>query len=157
MNKPIFTGVPEEHRYMTNRDKWNRNYIPFAGYLAGEYKDGFRAAWEIIMTRYVRMKGIVYPHEFKEFSELFKVKHPEFMRSKKINDDMFNYGEYGSYYDYKYKNVLGLFGGYGCLFPIEWDHKKPKPEKTNKFIIDSMFNELYKLKRGYKNAIDKRY
>ena len=154
MNKPTYLMVPDGQWFLSNREKWQKNYIPFAGYLAGKHQGGIVDAWDLIMNRYVKMKGVVWPDEFKLFHLLFAHKHPEFMRSTRIKNDRSEYGYAGCYWDYKMKLPVRLFGYYDGLFygePI-----RPKPEKRDKVFLDLIGNELQLIKRGRWNAINKR-
>ena len=146
--------VPDGQWYLSNKEKWQKNYIPFAGYLAGKHQGGIVDAWDLIMNRYVKMKGVVWPDEFKSFHLLFAHKHPEFMRSTRIKNDRSEYGYAGCYWDYKMKLPVRLFGYYDGLFygePI-----RPQPAKRDKVFLDLIGNELHLIKRGHVNAINKR-
>ncbi len=139
--------VPYNDRYIAPREKWQKNYIPFAGYLAMIY-GAERHAWGLIMKRYVRMKKIVLPDEFKEFGRLFLEKHPEFRRSRKIRDDIFLYSCQGAYWNKR--QVSPVFLGYFCLFDMQPPSKCILPEKKDSYLIDMFAMELNKIKKGIK-------
>ena len=110
MSRPTYLKIPEGQSFLSDKEKWQKNYIPFAGYLACKYQGGFRDAWSLIVMRYVRMKGVVWPDEFEAFYLLFAHKHPEFMGSTRIKNDRSEYGRSGCYWDYKCRSHRVLFG-----------------------------------------------
>ncbi len=152
MSKPTYLKVPEGQWFLSDKEKWQKNYIPFAGYLSFKY-GGLRHAWDEILTRYVRMKGVVWPDEFEAFYLLFANKHPEFMGSTRIKNDRSEYSDFGCYWDYSRRRHKNLFGRGGLFYgkPIS-----PKPEKRDKVFLDLVGNEMYAIKKGWVNAINKR-
>jgi hypothetical protein len=154
--KPRYLGIPEGCSYrMTGKEHWKLNHIPFAVYIGWDYARPFPAAWDRIFKRYVRFKGIVWPDEMDAFSELFKEKHPEFMSSRNIKNDMSEYGYAGCYWDYRYKRPHRLFGG-GNFALFDCYPRSPKPQKRDKVFLDLVGYEMYAIKKGYANAINKR-
>ena len=153
MSKPTYLNVPDGQWFLSNKEKWKKNYIPFAGYLALKYTGGYRDAWDLIISRYVRMKGVVWPDEFEVFYLLFKHKHPEFMDSRRIQNDRNEYSDLGCYWDYSYKRHKNLFGRGGLFYgnPIS-----PKPEKRDKVFLELIGYEMFSIKKGYVYAINKR-
>ena len=154
MSRPTYLKIPERQSFLSDKEKWQKNYIPFAGYLACKYQGGFRDAWSLIVMRYVRMKSVVWPDEFEAFYLLFAHKHPEFMGSTRIKNDRSEYGRSGCYWDYKCRSHRVLFG-YSGIFNCE--PISPKPEKRDKVFLDLVSNEMYAIKKGWVNAINKRY
>ena len=139
--------VPDDEWYLFPREKWKKNYIPFAGYLAMKY-GAERSAWRVIMNRYVRMKKIVWPDEFKEFGRLFWEKHPEFRSSRVVSGDISLYSYQGAYWNKGW--VSPVFLGYSCLFDIEPPSKSILPEEQDTYLINRFFWELNKIKKGAK-------
>ncbi|MDP3875883.1 MAG: hypothetical protein Q8Q50_02770 [Methylobacter sp.] len=131
INKPRYLGIPVEVRFMPAKEMWQKNYIPFAGYLAMRY-DSQASAWTKIMSRWVRMKSVVWPDEFRAFYELFTKKHPEFSSKRAWNDNC-TYGRNGAYYQGGCLGVNQAFRGWEPIFP--GNAFSPKPENRNKEFI----------------------
>jgi len=153
--KPRYLGIKEGSYYMTGKEHWKLNHIPFAVYIGWGYASPFPEAWGKILKRYVRFKGIVWPDEMKAFSKLFKEKHPEFMSSRNIKNDMLGYGWAGCYWDYRHKMPHRLFGS-GNFDLFDCYPKSPKPQKRDKIFLDLIDAEMFRVKKGYANAINKR-
>ena len=134
MNKPRYLGINYDDRHdimeLTSKERWRRNYTPFAGYLASKYVGGFATAWNVILKRYVRRKQIVWPDEFEAFYQLFRYKHPEFMGSRIIRDD---------HHTYAYLGVCWVNGHVNRLFGLDGlfhsDPISPKPEDRDRMLI----------------------
>ena len=93
-----------------------------------------------------KLKIILISFTWWTFSKLFKEKHPEFMSSRIIKNDMDEYGWSGCYWDYKYKRPHRLFGSdYFGLFDCY--PKSPKPQKRDKIFLDLIYIEMHRVKK----------
>jgi len=111
MNKPIYTGIPEEERNIDIKEMWRRGYIPFAGYLANGCAFPGQA-WSEIFKRYCRIKKIVMPDEFVRFVDIYITKHPELSVSTRLRDDKYLYSEFGAVWLDGYVQPLTKLVGY---------------------------------------------
>ena len=99
MNKPSYIGCSEECRYWSVKKCWKENHIPFAGYLAGKYRNGISVAYQEIFNRWLRRKKIAWPDEVKQFNALYEYKHPELIRGPKVTGMMSLYNYLGAVFD----------------------------------------------------------
>lgn len=147
--KPIYRGVTEDTKHLTEKELWKRNCIPYVGYLRHKKNGIMVDVWREIFTRYVRMKDIAWPCECYQFGRLFLLRHFEFWTSPKIRDEIELYGYRGAYYTgMNSTKVETLFLGKKPL--LYGNPVNPKQEQRDSIFLKLSLQQINKLIREMK-------
>ena len=152
-------NISKEDCKFSLKELWKKGKINYFAYLSSKYQRSDFAAYDEIKKRFIRKKGIVFPDEIVEFDRLFDIKHPEMRYYRNRDNQYFRYG--GAYYDTRLKWCRRLFSNEGLFtYDIDFLHLERKRNLTqigkSKILLECMNYEIYSMKRGFINAINKR-